>query len=66
MAQTTFNFDQRTEELIRELKTHFGASTKAEVLRKALKLLAVAQDVQKRGRELGVVNKNKKIQVLVL
>lgn len=42
MAVTTFDIDEKTGVKLEELKAHFGASSKAEVLRKAIALLNIA------------------------
>ena len=44
MAVTTFNIDEKMGQTLEELKEHFGASSKAEVLRKAVALLKIATD----------------------
>ena len=44
MAVTTFNIDQKMEKTLEELKEHFGATSKAEVLRKAVALLKIAAE----------------------
>ena len=44
MPVTSFNMDERTERTLEELKLHFGASSKAEVIRKAVAFLKVAKD----------------------
>ena len=47
MATTSFKFDDRTTEILEELKDHYGATSKAEVLRKAIGLLDIAADAEK-------------------
>jgi hypothetical protein len=42
MAVTTFNVDPKTDQTLEELKRHYHASSKAEILRKAIALLNVA------------------------
>jgi hypothetical protein len=44
MPVTTFNIDDRMGQALEELKDHFGASSKAEVLRKAVALLKIASE----------------------
>lgn len=39
---TSFNIDPRMDETLEQLKKHFGAASKSEVLRKAVALLNVA------------------------
>lgn len=52
MRPTNFRFDEQTTELLEKLKNESGASSKAEVVRKALQLLSVAQAAQKNGDHL--------------
>lgn len=42
-SQATFIFDDQTDKAIEELKEKFGVKTKAEVIRKSLKLASLAQ-----------------------
>ena len=44
MAVTTFNIDEKMAQSLEDLKEHFGASSKAEVLRKAVALLKIAME----------------------
>jgi hypothetical protein len=44
MAQTSFNVDERMAQSLEELKRHLGASSKAEVIKKAIALLKVATE----------------------
>ena len=46
MSNLTLNLDKKAEQSIEDLKQHYGASSKAEVIRKALALLQVAARVQ--------------------
>ena len=66
MAMTTFNLDERMEQSLEELKKHFGASSKAEVIRKAIALLKVVTEsenadgsitIQKDGKEQKLIIK---------
>jgi len=66
MAMTTFNVDERMEQSLEELKKHFGASSKAEVIRKAIALLKVVTEsenadgsitIQKDGKEQKLIIK---------
>lgn len=41
-STSTFKFDSKTNEVLDELRRHYGAASKAEVLRKAIALLDVA------------------------
>jgi len=42
MAVTSFNVDPKTDQTLEDLKRHYHASSKAEILRKAIALLNVA------------------------
>jgi hypothetical protein len=42
---TTFSIDDKTEKTLSELRTALGASSNAEVLRRAISLLGVASKV---------------------
>lgn len=42
MAVTTFNVDPKTDQTLEDLKRHYHAASKAEILRKAIALLNVA------------------------
>jgi hypothetical protein len=44
MAATTFNVDDKMDATLESLKKHYGAASKAEIFRKAIGLLKVAQD----------------------
>lgn len=44
MPVTTFNIDEKMGKTLEELQVHFGASSKAEVLRKAVALLKIAKE----------------------
>lgn len=66
MSQTTFNFDQRTDELIRQLKHHFGARTKAEVIRKALAVLQLAMEAAEQDGEIAIVDKDKNVKCILI
>lgn len=41
MAVTSFNIDPKLDATLEGLKSHYGASSKAEVLRKAIALLNI-------------------------
>ena len=67
MAVTSINIDAKMDKTLEDLKFHFGASSKAEVIRKAVALLNVAKNAEQpdgsvvimssRGVELRVVVK---------
>jgi hypothetical protein len=45
----TFTIDQATDQVLEDLKTKLGKTSKAEVLRKAIALLDVATEAEKDG-----------------
>jgi hypothetical protein len=55
-TQTTFKFDARTVAMIEQLKKEFGATTKAEVIRKALALLELARRAREQGGDIAVMD----------
>ena len=67
VAVTSINIDAKMDKTLEDLKFHFGASSKAEVIRKAVALLNVAKNAEQpdgsvvimssRGVELRVVVK---------
>ena len=56
MAATTFKFDSRTNNVLEELREHYGASSKAEVLRKAIALLDIAAEAEDNNQQVVVVS----------
>lgn len=67
MAATTFKFDAKTNKVLEELREHYGASSKAEVLRKAIALLDIAAEAEDQDQQIIVESKDgtQKRQVLV-
>jgi hypothetical protein len=51
-SPTTFKFDEKLTATLEELKKATGASSKAEVVRRAIALLKVAQEGKEEGRKL--------------
>ena len=66
MATTSFKFDDRTTEILEELKDHYGATSKAEVLRKAIGLLDIAADAEKQQRYLVVESEDQTVKQRIL
>ena len=54
--QITLNIDPKTEALLEALREHFNASTRAEVIRKAIVLLELAREAQEKQSELAFVD----------
>lgn len=52
---STFKFDPKLTETIEELKKATSATSKAEIVRRAITLLKVVQDAKDRGEELVLV-----------
>ncbi len=65
-TQVTFKTDTRTIAMIEELKEHFNASSRAEVLRKALALLELAREAEEQDREMAVVDSKDTIRRILL
>lgn len=66
MAQvTTVSFDEKTSDLITVLKVRYGASSKAEIFRKAIALLALVADAERDGAKLVIKGKDYEKQILV-
>jgi hypothetical protein len=51
-SPTTFKFDEKLTATLEDLKKSTGASSKAEVVRRAIALLKVAQEGKDHGRKL--------------
>lgn len=51
---TTFKFDKKTSDLIEDLKKHYGATSKAEIIRKSLGLLELARKADDEDADLVV------------
>lgn len=49
---STFKFDEKLTEVIEELKKNSGATSKSEVIRRAIALMKVAQDAHERGEKI--------------
>jgi hypothetical protein len=65
MAVTSFNVDAKLDETLESLKSYYGASSKAEVLRKAIALLKVAQESEQQDGELLIRQGGREVKVLV-
>ena len=60
MSTTTVKFDERTSAILEELKEHFHAASKAEVLRKAIALLDVVSEADENEKEIIIRPKNRR------
>lgn len=66
MAVTSFNMDTKLDQTLEDLKRHYGAASKAEVLRKAIALLKVVREnEQPDGSVLIRTTQNRDMKVLV-
>ena len=65
MAVTTFNIDPRTDQTLEDLKLHYHASSKAEILRKAIALLSIASRSEQEDGSLIIRKGNEDVRVLV-
>lgn len=65
MPLTTFNLDERTDRTLEELKTHFGASSKAEIVRKAIAFLNVAKDAEEPDGSVVLKKQGGEVRVIV-
>ena len=65
MPLTTINFDARTDQTIEELKAHFGASSKAEVVRKAIAFLNVVKDAEESDGSVIIKKQGSEVRLIV-
>lgn len=66
MAVTTFDFDPKLTKMIDQLKGKLHASSRAEVLRRAIILLEIASLAKDDGAELVIKKKGGKEQQIIL
>lgn len=55
---STFRFDDRLTKIIEELKSETSATSKAEIVRRAISLLKVVQDGKNRGEKLVLISES--------
>jgi Arc/MetJ-type ribon-helix-helix transcriptional regulator len=65
MSNLTLNLDRKAEKSIDALREHYGATSKAEVIRKALALLQVAAEIDASKGELLARKNNKETKIIV-
>ena len=67
MAVSSFKFDAKTSKLLEDLQEHYGASSKAEVLRKAIAVLDVMAEAEDQDQQVIIESKDgaKRKQVLI-
>lgn len=59
-SPTTFKFDEKLTQTLDELKTATGASSKAEIVRRAIALLKVVQEATQDGNEVVIRSTSEK------
>lgn len=63
---STFKFDPKLTETIEELKRATSATSKAEIVRRAITLLKVVQEAKDRGEDLVLVrNDNTQTRIIL-
>lgn len=65
MATTSFSINTKLDETLEELKGHYGASSKAEVLRKAIALLNVVSRTEDTDGSATIRHGDKDIKVIL-
>lgn len=65
MALTSFNIDQKMQNTLEELKRHYGATSNAEVLRKAIALLQVVKENESEDGAFVLRKNNQDIKVVI-
>jgi len=69
-SSTTFKFDEKLSNTLDELKTATGASSKSEIVRRAIALLKVVQDATEEGGEVVIrttdKDKGKQERIIVM
>lgn len=66
MAMTSFDFDKKLTETIDKLKKDMGATSRSEVLRRAIALLQVANTATRDGSELVIKKKGQTEKHIIL
>lgn len=54
MVITTYNVDWKLDQTLEDLRRHYGAASKAEVLRKAVAMLKLAQEHERADGSLWI------------
>ena len=65
MAMTTFDFDPELTKVIDQLKKDMHATSRSEVLRRAIALLEIANLARKDGAELIIKKNNNEKQIIL-
>jgi hypothetical protein len=61
---STFRFDEQLTNTIEELKAATSASSKAEIVRRAITLLKIVQDAQEQGEKLVLRREGKNGEII--
>jgi hypothetical protein len=65
MATTSFNIDSKLDQTLEDLKSHYGAASKAEVLRKAIALLNVVSRNENEDGSVTIRHENQDVKVIL-
>ena len=65
MPVTTFNVDEKMDKTLEDLKDYLGATSKAEVIRRAIALLKVAKDAAQDDGSFVIKKKGEDVKVIV-
>jgi hypothetical protein len=65
MSVTTFTPDARFEATLESLKKHYGASSKAEVIRKAVALLSIVSEQEDKSGVVTLRHGEQDIKIIV-
>lgn len=62
IIQTSLKLNRKTVQLLDRLKSEMGASSKVEIIRKAIHLLEMAQQAKERGQSLAFIDDQERIR----
>ena len=65
MALTSFNVDEKMSQSLESLKAHFGATSNAEVLRKAVALLKIAAESEDEDGSITIRKKDQDQKIII-
>lgn len=65
MAVTSFNIDSKLEQTLETLKAHYHASSKAEILRKAVALLNVASRSEQEDGSIIIRQNDQDVKIIL-
>ena len=64
-SDTTFLVERKMDQLLERLKTQYGFSSKADVLRKAVALLELAIDAEQQGGQIVLKSGDKETRIVI-